>query len=163
MSRLNLQKVGDPHARFHVDSQRTQELLCVICLFELEEPVYHAVPGHIDAARQTLDRLARERPTTTTLIRNAAVAGAFNPYLARQLESLSPPRPALSLPTVAYAEKSVLRLLMGLNYSHTLANIDSWNELEQHFTSAARHPDLSLPFFRSLDQVGWIPSRASPI
>ena len=79
-----------PHAES--SSRRTlaaQELLCAVCLFFLDEPLFDSVPGHIEAVKRVLPDLRREQ------IPLRPVSSVFDPNIARKLESIAPPRPPI--------------------------------------------------------------------
>lgn len=122
-------------------------------LFALEEPIQHAVPQHLQTAYQCVEFLERERPAVKTLISKSIVPGAFDPFLARKLESMAPPRPHVHLPNPLETRASVLTLLKGLQGGLELLKAQNWDDIEAHFVRQAKQPTPVMPYIRSLHQV----------
>lgn len=93
-------------------------------LFAIETPIYEHVPGHLANARLLLDAIVSQRTATVT------IPGVINPYLARRLEAMAPPRPPLPAIPLAKAVDAVKELLNGMQGAVELQCLEDWLAIE---------------------------------
>lgn len=125
---------------------RDQEILCSVCLFAFDPPLYDHVRPHIAAARQALEYLRRSQASATPVV------GALNPNLGKHLDTLAPPRPALALLSSIESFRILIVLLDDLDSAVALTEVGDWMSIEEHFLKQSKRQDVC-PYIRSLHQV----------
>ena len=128
-------------------------MLCAVCLFAIEEPLYEPISEHLSTLQQISSYLTNEGLLHTQLV---SVPGVLNPYIAKKLESAPPPRPLLPPLDEENTRQGLDHFMQGMSSGIHLQRLDDWLSIEAHFLDRSRGGKVAMPYLRSLHQVNII-------